>query len=172
MQLRDYSPADFETLWKIDQECFPPGIAYSRLELMHYLRRRGAFALVAEQDAGGNVRAAGFLVAECQGVRRRPAEVVRQVGHIITLDVREGARRSGIGSRLMDEAERRLKALGCEIVCLETAVNNLPAISFYKRRGYSVLRAIPHYYEGKLDALLMGKTMAQSNSNQQQATSK
>ncbi len=153
-------------LWKIDQECFPPGIAYSRLELMHYLRRRGAFAIVAEQNAGsGNTQAAGFLVAECQGVRRRPAEAVRHVGHIITLDVRERARRSGIGSRLMDEAERRLKAMGCEIVCLETAVNNLPAISFYKRRGYAVLRTIPHYYEGKLDALLMGKTMVQESSN-------
>ena len=36
-KVRTFQPADFETLWRVDQECFPPGISYSRaeLELLH-----------------------------------------------------------------------------------------------------------------------------------------
>lgn len=145
--LRDYRPEDFETLWRIDQECFPPGIAYPREELAYYLGQRNAFALVAEQDGG----VAGFLVGE---VLRRGA------GHIITLDVREAARRAGLGSQLMRAAEERLRAAQCHMVFLETAVDNLAALTFYKRHGYSVLRTLPRYYQGSVDGLRMEKRLA------------
>ena len=45
--IRDFQPADFDTLWNIDQLCFPPGISYSRAELKLYIRRRGSFTLLA-----------------------------------------------------------------------------------------------------------------------------
>ena len=45
--IREFMPTDFETLWRIDQDCFPPGISYSRQELKTYMRRRGSFTLVA-----------------------------------------------------------------------------------------------------------------------------
>ncbi|HXE91163.1 MAG TPA: GNAT family N-acetyltransferase [Terriglobales bacterium] len=144
--LRDQCPADFETLWRIDQECFPPGIAYPREELAYYLGQKNAFALVAEQ--GGVI--AGFVVGE---VLRRGA------GHIITLDVREAARRAGLGSRLMRAAEERLCSAGCHMVFLETAVDNLAALTFYKRHGYSVLRTLPRYYQGSVDGLRMEKRL-------------
>jgi ribosomal protein S18 acetylase RimI-like enzyme len=38
-------------------------------------------------------------------------------------------------------------------------VNNSAAISFYKKRDYTVLSTAPRYYEGKLDALVMGKKL-------------
>jgi len=28
--IRDFKSEDFEALWLMDQECFPPGIAYSK----------------------------------------------------------------------------------------------------------------------------------------------
>lgn len=147
MTLREFRQQDFTRLWEIDQECFPPGIAYSRLELLHYIRRTGAFTLVAE--AGGEI--AGFSVAERS----------RQRGHVITLDVREPFRRARVGSALMDAVENRFKELGCGVSLLETAVNNVGAIAFYMRRGYTVLKTIPRYYERNLDALLMGKRLSQ-----------
>ena len=153
--VRDYCPEDFEELWRLDQECFPPGIAYSRLELMHYIRRRGVVALVAEED--GAVR--GFAVAERKPSRGRSGESKPDVGHVITIDVRESARRHRVGTVLMDALESRLHHAGCEVVYLETAVDNLAAITFYKRRGYGVLKTVPRYYENKLDALLMGKKL-------------
>lgn len=147
--IRPAHPQDFEELWRIDQECFEPGIAYSRFELAHYMRRRGAFTLLAEQSPGS---VAGFIVAETRAA----------VGHIITLDVLAKARRMGLGSRLMAEAEEKLRTAGCSGAYLETAVDNVPAITFYKRQGYSVLKTIPRYYKGRLDALVMGKRLVSS----------
>lgn len=145
-RIRDYRREDFDALWRLDQECFAPGIAYTRVELMHYLRRRGSFALVAEAEDG----LAGFVVAE---VRRGG------VGHIITIDVAARHRRARLGSELMQVAEERLRQAGATLSLLETAVDNRPAIAFYKRHGYSVLKTIPRYYKGELDALLLGKSL-------------
>src|SRR5512146_2799937 len=148
LTLREYRNEDFDVLWAIDQACFPAGIAYSKAELEHYLQRRGAFSIVAESDG----KIGGFIVAE--GVRRR--------GHLITLDIKQECRRKGFGSQLMIAAEDRLTKKGCELSLLETAVDNVPAIAFYKKHGYVVLKTIPRYYDGKLDALLMGKRLEDS----------
>lgn len=162
IQLREFRRPDFDELWRIDQECFAPGISYSRMELDHYVRRRRAFTLIAESvaekrrklragsDAGTAPTIVGFIVVE---------QDTRGVGHVITIDVRGSARRAGVGSQLMDAAEERLRVGGCRAVFLETAVNNVSALSFYKRRGYSVLKTIPRYYQNNLDALLLGKKL-------------
>ena len=144
--LRPFRPADLDTLWRIDQECFPPGIAYSRAELVHYVKQRGAFTLVGEKD----VAIAGYVVAELHGSQ----------GHIVTLDVLPPVRRSGLGSKLMSAAEEHLRAAGCSRVSLETAVDNAAALAFYKRHGYSVVGTIPRYYQNSLDALRMEKQLA------------
>jgi ribosomal-protein-alanine N-acetyltransferase len=152
--VRDYRPEDFNTLWAIDQSCFDPEIAYSRYELQVYLRRPGAFTLVAETN--GNMEDASqssiiaFVVAESSR---------RGMGHIITIDVRAAARRSHIGSALLAAAEERLRAAKCKAVRLETAVDNSSAISFYKRHRYDVIQVIPHYYSNGVDALLLEKDL-------------
>lgn len=146
--LRDYRDSDLEALWRLDQECFPPDLAYSRTELKGYIRRQSSVTLVAE--SAGEV--AGYVVAERGG---------RKVGHIITLDVSAAARRSGLGSKLMAAAEERLRAMGCSSILLEVAVENAAAISFYQRQGYATLATIPRYYNNRTDALLLGKKLAE-----------
>lgn len=145
--LRDYRLTDFDELWRIDQSCFEPGIAYTRFELMAYIRSRGAFTLIAEE--AGNI--AGFVVAQ----RRTNGS-----GHIITIDVREEFRRSGLGSALLSAAEAKLAERGSSAVVLETAISNAPALAFYKRHGYSVVKTIPRYYNQSIDALVMAKKLA------------
>jgi ribosomal protein S18 acetylase RimI-like enzyme len=44
----------------------------------------------------------------------------------------------GLGQALVDEAERRLAALGCPKVNLQVRSSNRSAIDFYRRIGYSV----------------------------------
>jgi ribosomal-protein-alanine N-acetyltransferase len=168
--IRDFKTADFETLWDIDQKCFPPGISYSRTELKVYMRRRGSFTLVAvgqaepkavnpepgEKKINSPTRStsdsiAGFIVSEADG---------RGAGHIVTIDVTAAARRSGVGSLLLRAAEGRLLAARCRSVELETAVDNISAISFYKRHGYSVTRTFPRYYSNGVDALVLEKCFA------------
>jgi ribosomal-protein-alanine N-acetyltransferase len=153
--LRDYRDDDFLALWKVDQDCFAPGIAYSKLELKTYIRRRNAFTLVAEgpTEPGSIV---GFLVAEAgRG----------GVGHIITIDVTAAARRSGVGSQLLKEAEVRLRAAGSRTVMLETAVDNHSALSFYKRHEYFLVKTVPRYYSNGLDAFVLKKELAESSAN-------
>jgi len=147
--IREFLPADFETLWRLDQECFPPGISYSRQELKFYMRRKRSFTLVAEADGEtGHAPIGGFIIAY-GGV----------TGHIITIDVTAKLRRSGLGSQLLKAAEDRLRTAGSRGVTLETAVDNSGALAFYKRHGYSVVGTWPRYYSNGVDALVMTKDL-------------
>ncbi len=152
--IRDFKPEDFETLWRMDQECFEPGIAYSRRELKAYIRHPATFTVVAiggetgvSREPEGNIQ--GFIVVH-RGV----------TGHVITIDVSPSDRRSGVGSLLLQAAEQRLRDAGCSAVNLETAVDNVAALAFYKRHGYSVIRTWPRYYSNGVDALVLQKDLA------------
>ena len=160
--IRDFRRDDFETLWRIDQQCFAPGISYSRPELAAYTNTSGSFTLVAEasSDPDHPVNSVdtspranpivGFVVANMN----RWAH-----GHIITIDVLPDARRRGLGSQLLDTAEERLRAAGCRTIRLETAVDNTSALAFYKRHNYQLARTIPRYYPGGLDAFVLRKEL-------------
>jgi len=151
--IREYRQEDFDALWLIDQGCFAPGIAYTRYELRTYIRRPGSITLVAESGEGpepGNPAILGFVVAETS----RPG-----VGHIITIDVRAEARRHRVGSALLSAAEQRLRSRENRAVRLEAAVDNVSALSFYKRHGYDVVSIIPHYYSNGVDALELEKNL-------------
>jgi ribosomal-protein-alanine N-acetyltransferase len=141
--LRSYNRADFEAIWQLDQICFAQGIAYTRPALRHFLLAQTAVTIVAEKEG----KIAGFLIAD----------VYKHHGHIITIDVHPDHRRGGLGTQLMDAVQMRMRELGVREIALEVAVDNAPAIKFYKRHGYTVLKTIPRYYNGELDALLMGK---------------
>jgi ribosomal protein S18 acetylase RimI-like enzyme len=145
-RIRPFEKADFDTLWRIDQACFDPQLAYSRPEMAFYIRRPGSFTLVAEADA----EILGFIVAETRG----------KSGHIITIDVVAEARRAGVGSVLLRDAEDQLLRAGARTVALETPVNNAAAIRFYKQKGYFVEKTVTGYYSGQLDALVMTKELA------------
>ena len=150
--IRDYRAADFDRLWRIDQQCFPPGIAYTQMDLTGFVTRRKAITLVAQFAAGSEFAGglAGFAVAQ----------PIRKIGRILTLDIIPEARRSGLATRLMQDCEKRLRDVGCEQVYLETAVNNEPALLLYHKLGYEILRTLPLYYPTHaLDAYLMGKLL-------------
>jgi ribosomal-protein-alanine N-acetyltransferase len=168
-RIRQFEKADFDTLWRIDQACFDPQLAYSQPEMAFYMRRPRSFTLVAETEGAevpGNGSAApgipgleiprfailGFIVAETR----------RNTGHIITIDVVAEARREGVGSALLRSAEDRMLASGAVAVALETPVNNEAAIRFYKKKGYFVEKTVPGYYSNHMDALVMMKELARS----------
>jgi ribosomal-protein-alanine N-acetyltransferase len=143
--LRPYHPDDFQTLYRIDQACYEPGIAYGRRELLEYLALPGSRCWVAVM--GDEI--VGFLIAIREGGR----------GHLITIDVVESARRHGVGSALLDEAERKMASAGIRAVELETATNNEPAIAFWQKHGYRIVAIHPGYYLGRIDAYIMTKSL-------------
>ncbi len=58
-------------------------------------------------------------------------------GWVNYLAVHPNYQRSGLARQLMDEAERRLTALGCPKINLQIRATNLEAIGFYENIGYS-----------------------------------
>ena len=159
--IRDYRAADFDRLWQIDQSCFPAGVAYTQMELMGFIARRKAIALVAEEQpanassekAGDGLPTSSLIVGFVVALPLRG-----RVGHVVTLDIVPEARRFGLASRLMQECEQRLRAAGCVQVYLETAVNNEPALQLYRKLGYTIVSTLPNYYSSQsLDAFQMMK---------------
>ncbi len=153
--IRPYRAADFDRLWHIDQACFPPGIAYSQMELSGFITRRNAITLVAEPAIKDYPRPAPDAIAAFA-----VAQPYRKSGRILTLDVLPEARRAGLGLQLMIECEDRLQTRGCSEIYLETAVDNEAALKLYHKMGYRILRTLPAYYHAHgLDAFLMGKKL-------------
>src|ERR1044071_6503450 len=149
VQIRDYTPADFERLYEIDHEAFTEEIAYSHLELQFYLRSPKCRTLVAEDD--GNI--VGFVTG-CTEPRR--------LGHIITIDVSPHHQRQHIGSQLLARIESWCWQRGAEAIYLETAVDDAGARAFYEKHNYFVMERIEGYYNGSLDAFVMMKTAKRS----------
>jgi ribosomal protein S18 acetylase RimI-like enzyme len=162
VHIRQFEKSDFDTLWRIDQACFDPQLAYSRRELAFYMRRPGSFTLVAQagsSEVSGNGKVpSSILTQDILGFV--VAEVRRKIGHITTIDVVEEARRSGVGTALLRTAEETLLRAGAATVVLETPVNNEAAIRFYRQHGYFVEKTVAGYYSGQLDALVMTKELA------------
>ncbi len=145
LTLRPYRPEDFETLHAIDQACYTPEIAYSKWDLRGYLRLPDADCLIAK--AGG--KTVGFILSAFEG----------RIGHLITIDVVEAFRRSGVGTALLRAAEEKLASSGVDLLVLETATNNEAAISFWRKHRYRTRGVLRGYYPGGLDAYAMFKTL-------------
>jgi ribosomal-protein-alanine N-acetyltransferase len=146
MHLRAFRPEDLETLYRIDQACFAPGISYSREALSEFIANRRSTTWIADEK--GEV--AGFLIAERQEHR---------AAHIVTIDVVEGWRRRRVGSLLMDAAEDWAREKGLVLVYLEAAENNAPARSFYEARGYRKVDHVRNYYSDGASAWIMLKRL-------------
>ena len=149
--IRRYRAGDFDALYKIDQVCFPRGIAYGRRELRFYLADPVSDCFVA----GGGGEVAGFIVTEARGAD----------AHIITLDVLPDFRRDNIGTRLLVEGEKAVVNRGASQVWLETATTNDAAIAFWTRHGYRQYGEILAGYYGRGgDAYQMRKQLTADRS--------
>ncbi|MHB8499323.1 MAG: GNAT family N-acetyltransferase [Candidatus Acidiferrales bacterium] len=143
--LRAYEPHDFAALHRLDQSCFPAGISYSKTTLHYFLTIPSADCVVAADGA----RIAGFILTE-----ENPP-----LAHVITLDVAEAYRRHGVGSALLAESETNLILRGVRTILIETAIDNEPAVAFWKRHGYRIEAVLKRYYLGRLDAYEMRKLL-------------
>jgi ribosomal-protein-alanine N-acetyltransferase len=145
VRIRAFEPADFDSLWRIDVQCYAPEIAYSRRTMRAFLRLPGAECLVAEEKD----EVLGFILTDRDG----------RSGHIITLDVAPEARRTGVGTALLNAAHASLASHGVREVELETSTTNEPAVAFWKHHGYRACGVLPNYYENGEDAYWMSRSL-------------
>ena len=144
MILRPFKPGDLQTLYEIDQSCFPPGISYSREEIARFIEARLSFTAVAEDGK----ETVGFVIVHRE---------TRKVAHIVTIDVVVKLRRQGVGSVLMDAAENWAQKQKLEMIYLETAENNFVAQRFYQKRDYRKVEKLKRYYPDGTAAWVMVK---------------
>ena len=86
------------------------------------------------------------------------SRVMQSEAELLKLTVREGWRRRSIGNKLLETLEKRLLQAGVCWLFLEVRSANFPAISFYRRVGFTqVGMRINYYSQPKDDALIFKK---------------
>ncbi|HVF89976.1 MAG TPA: N-acetyltransferase [Blastocatellia bacterium] len=150
VKIRPFSAPDLDSLYEIDQEAFPPDVAYSYLELQHYVQSRFCKTIVAADDrAGGEAPIVGFVI----GAWEPP-----DLGHIITIEVVPHWQRQQIGGLLLENIESWLWENGAGAIYLECSVEDQSALSFYDKHGYFILERLDGYYAEEHDAFVLMKT--------------
>jgi ribosomal protein S18 acetylase RimI-like enzyme len=121
-----YSPEHFEGTKALWREAFPNDPSWSTPEIAipAKLAVQPDLFLVATHQG----KVVGTIIAGYDGHR----------GWLYAVAVLNGYRRRGIGSALMHEAERRLRAMGCRKINLQVRTSNASVIRFYERLGYEI----------------------------------
>ncbi len=122
-------PEDYAAVAQLWQNA-GPGVHLGRSdtpqEIQKKLQRDPDLFLVAEVDG----QVVGSVIGGFDGRR----------GLIYHLAVAPEHRQQGLGTALMDEVERRLKAKGCLRAYLLVTRDNLDALDFYTHRGWEVMQ--------------------------------
>jgi len=135
VQLRIFRfPEDFSqvmNLWESIDKGVHTGRSDTPDEIQKKLARDPDLFLVAEE--GGKI--IGTVIGGYDGRR----------GLIYHLAVHASYRGLGIGSRLMDELESRLRAKGCIRCYLLVTTDNEDAMQYYEKRGWERMTSVIPY---------------------------
>jgi ribosomal protein S18 acetylase RimI-like enzyme len=137
IRLREFTPDDYDAvfaLWQNAGDGLGIGRSDTREEIAKKLQRDPDLFLVAEDD--GKIIAT--VIGGYDGRR----------GLVYHLAVDRAYRGRGIGTMLMEEVERRLRAKGCLRAYLLVKRGNEAVVEFYRHRGWETM-----------DITLMGKTL-------------
>jgi ribosomal-protein-alanine N-acetyltransferase len=142
---------DLGSLLRIEAECFTDE-AFSRDQLVYCLLAPDFVTLAALVDD----EIVGFVTGSVE------MSAEESVGHVYTLDVKQGHRKRGIGSKLLESFESALAEKGVRVFVLEVRVDNIPARRLYSKHGYKLLARLKNYYDQDVDAVRLKKTLATS----------
>ena len=135
VQIREFQfPSDYESvyqLWASIEKGVHLGRSDTRAEIEKKISRDPDLFLVAEYDS--NI--VGAVMGGFDGRR----------GLIYHLAVDASFRGNGIGSRLMDEVESRLKAKGCLKCYLLVTIDNPEVGEYYKKHDWYEMNTVQLY---------------------------
>ncbi len=136
------SPAHLETLARLHEEAFAPERGWSA----------GEIAALAE---------GGLLLSAEDGSAFALLSRAADEAELLTIAVAAGARRRGLGARLLAAAEAAARAEGARLLHLEVAEDNEAARRLYAAAGWEEAGRRPRYYlrpgGARVDAVLMRK---------------
>ena len=137
VQLREFGyPDDYDEvrqLWEAIEKGIHLGPSDTPAEIEKKFRRDPDLFLIAESDG----KIIGTVLGGFDGRR----------GLIYHLAVSAAFRGQGVGTRLMNEVERRLRLKGCLKSYLLITRDNAEVVEYYKRRGWDSMDGV--YLYGK-----------------------
>ncbi len=105
------------------------------------------------------------LAGLCQSLRPLSVLEKRQPAsfYINTLAIYPGNRNQGLGAVLLDAAERKARKARCSCLLLEVAEENVAALRFYQRHGFSTWPVPPSSTPiGSMKIVILEKLIAES----------
>ncbi len=127
--VRSYDPADQEAVVRLWNDC---GLVVPWNDPVKDIARKLSVQKELFLVAVNEGKLVGTVMAGYEGHR----------GWINYLAVFPAQQRKGLGRRLMQEAEKRLLALGCPKINLLVRQSNSPVIDFYRHLGFSPDEAV------------------------------
>jgi ribosomal protein S18 acetylase RimI-like enzyme len=135
VQIREFHfAADYpqvESLWATMDKGVRLGRSDTREEIQKKIARDPDLFLVAEEDG----QIIGTVIGGFDGRR----------GMLYHLAVVASSRGQGVGSRLMDEIESRLRTKGCVRCYLMVLAGNEDAMRYYEKRGWETMEHVLTY---------------------------
>lgn len=142
---------DLSHILEIEKSAFSR--PWNRISFINELIQENAFLLAAKhRNQNDSVEIIAYL-----SYRLYETEM-----HIFKIAVKDNWRRLGIASRLLDNSIKDISKKKVDNALLEVRASNIPAISFYSKRGFISVGRRPNYYSysnAKEDALLMMKNL-------------
>jgi ribosomal protein S18 acetylase RimI-like enzyme len=80
--------------------------------------------------------------------------------HLALLAVHPGHRNRGLGSGILAWLEKPARVAGIVRIDVEARCDNPLAIEFYRRQGYERCALVSGYYQGRIDAIRLRKSLA------------
>lgn len=152
--LRPFQPSDLDKVIRINQVCLPEN--YSPDFFMELYDRYPATFIVAEEDN----KIVGYMMCRIENNLLGFASGNVKKGHVISIAVLPDHQHQGIGEALLQEALQNMKTLYKAKECyLEVRVSNNPAITLYKKLGFTIKRTLHGYYADSESAYMMTKKL-------------
>lgn len=153
VKIRSFRQEDLEGIIRIERLSFKD--PWPRPFFSYISRKAPDLFLVAEEEGA----VLGYVIGEVREVMLSGLPHRLKMGHIVNIAVAPERRRSGIGSMLMLEVERRFMERKATRSTLEVRESNSAARSFYKNLGYEETGRVRAYYLDE-DAIIMTKNLA------------
>jgi ribosomal-protein-alanine N-acetyltransferase len=141
--IRTIKNTDFPQITQIEFESFSD--PYPLYFFQYLADNVPALFLVAVEDES----LLGYIIGETE------QSLGNNVGHLLSLAVRQEKRRQGIGHQLIEALIEILKNRGCRELVLEVRVSNYSAKAFYQKQGFREKRRSSKYYDDGEDAFIM-----------------
>lgn len=143
------SEDDLQSIYEVEIESFDNPYPYSLLKAYYFLSKE--LFLVAKIDN----QTVGYSLGIIQYGYR---------GHVVSIAVKKNFRKRGVGTLLLSSLEKKFKEYQCTHSYLEVNVKNSPAISFYRKMGYIIVKLQKNYYGRGKHAYIMVKNFLEDPS--------